>query len=84
MTTVADVLEKLSSGEMSTDEAVKAMSEVTLPDRPPTGRSLEDIESNPDPKAMEPGDFGEVESAYVEGKITLKQYEALATAAMGT
>jgi hypothetical protein len=81
---VGDTLDKLADGRITTDEAVTAMSEVTWPDRPPAGRTLEDIESDPDPKAMEPGDFGEVESAYVEGKITLEQYEALATAAMGT
>jgi hypothetical protein len=81
---VGEVLDKLSGGQMTTGEATAAMNEVTWPDRPPTGRTLEDIESDPDPMAMEPGDFGEVESAYVEGRITLEQYEALATAAMGT
>jgi hypothetical protein len=81
---VGDTLDKLADGRITTDEAAAAMSEVTWPDRPPVGRTLEDIESDPDPKAMEPGDFGEVESAYMEGKITLEQYEALATAAMGT
>lgn len=84
MSAVGEMLDKLSGGQMTTDEAAAAMNEVTWPGQSPTGRTLEDIESDPDPKVMEPGDFGEIESAYVEGKITLEQYEALATAAMGT
>lgn len=84
MTTVTDVLAKLTSGAMTTDQATSAMNEVTWPDRPPTGRTLEQIETDPDPKVMQPGDFGEIEQAYVDGQITLEQYEALSTAAMGT
>lgn len=84
MTTVTDVLAKLTSGEMTTDQAVGAMNEVTWPDQPPAGRTLEQIETDPDPQAMQPGDFGEIEQAYVDGQITLEQYEALANAAMGT
>ena len=84
MTTVTEVLAKLTGGEMTTEQAASAMNEVTWPDRPPAGRTLEEIEGDPDPKAMQPGDFGEVEQAYVDGRITLQQYEALANAAMGT
>lgn len=84
MTTVTDVLAKLTSGQMTTEQAANAMNEVTWPDRPPAGRTLEQIETDPDPQAMQLGDFGEIEQAYVDGRITLGQYEALATAAMGT
>lgn len=80
---VRAVLNKLTTGQMSEDDATSAFSDMDWPTGPPPARSLADIEGDPDPRAAEPGDFGEIESAYVNGEITLPQYERFASAASG-
>lgn len=81
---VRTVLNKLKAGQITTDDAAGMFSDMDWPTTPPRGRTLAEIEGDPDPKAAEPGDFGEVESAYIDGEITLPQYEQFATATMGT
>jgi hypothetical protein len=80
---VTDILGKLSTGQITEDDATSAFSDMDWPTTPPPARTLADIETDPDPRAAEPGDFGEVESAYINGKITLPQYERFASAASG-
>lgn len=80
---VRTVLNQLKTGQMTTDDAASAFSDMDWPTGPPPARSLADIETDPDPKAAEPGDFGEIESAYINNEITLLQYEQFASAASG-
>lgn len=80
---VRAVLNNLKSGKITADDAASAFSDMDWPTGPPPARSLADIETDPDPRAAEVGDFGEVESAYVNGEIDLPTYERFATAAMG-
>lgn len=84
MSAVGEVLDKLTSGQMDIDQAAQAFTDMPWPTRPAPGRTLAQIEADPDPVANEEGDFAEVESAYVNGDISLEQYEKLAAATMGT
>lgn len=80
---VRAVLNKLRSGQISTDDAASAFSDMDWPTGPPPARSLAEIEGDPDPRAAEVGDFGEIESAYINNEIDLPTYERFASAAMG-
>lgn len=84
MTTVTDVLAKLKGDQMTTDQAVEAFTDMDWPTAPPAPRTLAEIEADPDGAGDKPGDFAAVEQAYVDGDITLAQYERLAAATMGT
>jgi hypothetical protein len=84
MTDVTTVLSQLKAGTITTDQAAGAFTDMDWPTAPPTPRTLTEIEADPDGAGDRPGDFAEVEQAYVEGDITLEQYEKLAAATMGT
>jgi hypothetical protein len=84
MSTVTDVLARLKGGAMTTDQAAAAFTDMDWPSAPPPARTLTQIEADPDGAGDKPGDFAAVEQAYVDGGITLAQYEQLAAATMGT
>lgn len=78
------VLDQLIAGRISTEDAAAAFSDMDWPPPAPRARTLADVESDPDPRAAQPGDFAMVSQAYTDGKITLGQYEALANAVAGS
>lgn len=75
MTTVTDVLDRLATGETSTEQAAAEFAAMSWP-APPTRRAtLAQIQADPDPEPEPPGGFAEVEQALINGDVTAEQYQ---------
>ncbi len=73
---LAQVLDALADGTISTQQAVRQVRRMDFPAHRPT-------RLGEDPVPDQPGDGHEIADAYHDGKITNAQYAALAEAAAG-
>lgn len=73
---VGEILRKLESGALSTDEAVRRLAAMDWSTSDAGYLMLADSEDDPAPM----GPFGAVESAFVDGRITHEQYTAIVAA----
>jgi hypothetical protein len=74
MTTVTEVLDRLATGETTTEQAAAEFAAMTWPAPSSRKTTLAQIQADPDPEPARPGSFAEVEQAMVNGDITAEQY----------
>lgn len=77
------VLGDLENNRISTADAAAQIRTMTFPEPPDKtiGQRMEESYENEAPAPEQPGSFREVARAYVQGRISLRQYEQLADAA---
>lgn len=76
------ILDWLQSGKLSTEQAAAKVRAMRFPVKPAkTIHQQQHADYLEDPEPPQPGSFFAVSAAYAQGKITRRQYEALAQAA---
>lgn len=80
MSAVTDVLDRLISGQITTEQAAVDFSAMSWPTPQKRLATLAQIETDPDPEPSS-GGFPEIEQSFVNGDITLDQYTIFVHAA---
>lgn len=77
MSKVTDLIDRMVSGQITTDQAAREIGSMRLNQGKSSPKTLAAIESAPDGEPMPENSFMEVSSAYARGKISAEQYRAL-------
>lgn len=75
------LLKQLEEGHLSTEDAARQLRVMTFPVKAARTNHQRWEDEIGDPEVPEPGSFFAISQAYTEGRISRRQYEALAEAA---
>lgn len=86
MSEVTDMIAAYGRGELTLDELAQRFRDRSWPSRRLSASGLEEAykQETEDPEPITRGSFDEVASAYLQGEITVDEYELLARAAGDT